>query len=380
MNWNFLPLATLLLVCLMGAAEVTAQNKPASEVVAKGQTIYMKRCSFCHGIEGKGDGPVADYLNPRPRDFTSGAYKIRTTKSGEAPLDEDLLRTLKRGIPGTGMQGFDGVLTEEEQRQLLAFIKSLPPGRFDAAPEKAEIGSEKKGSAEMGKEVYQKAKCWECHGQKGRGDGSKAAQLTDDWGFPILPADLTKGWRYKGGTTLKDIFARFSTGMDGTPMPSYADALSEEERWHLSAYVKSLIEGEKIGTEVVIRSKRIDRDLPLDPNDPIWQRAEPIDVPMSGQVIVSPRWENATVDEISVRSLYNDKAIAFLLEWNDRFKDTEHKEEALPPVKDTYAKVLRDKMWMLRDAVAIQFPTGVGEGQARPYFFYAQPERPVVLW
>jgi DMSO reductase family type II enzyme heme b subunit len=278
------------------------------------------------------------------------------------------------------MQGFDGVLTEEEQRQVLAFIKSLAPGRFDAAPEKAEIGSGKKGSAEKGKEVYQKAKCWECHGQKGRGDGSKAAQLTDDWGSAIFPADLTKGWRYKGGTTLKDIFARFTTGMDGTPMPTYADALSEDDRWNLAAYIKSLIEGEKHGTEVVIRSKRIDRELPLDPNDQAWQQAVPIVVPMSGQVIVSPRWENATVDQISVRSLYNDKAVGFLLEWNDRFKDTAHNEGALPPVKDTYTKVLRDKQWTLRDAVAIQFPVAAGEGQERPYFLYGQPERPVVLW
>lgn len=266
-----------------------AQEQPAPEAITKGKAIYMKRCWFCHGLEGKGDGPVADYLNPRPRNFASGIYKLRTTQSGEAPLDEDLFRTLTKGIPGTAMEvGFAGILTEEERRQVIAFIKTFAADRFDAAPERAEIGAEKSGSVEKGKEVYQKARCWECHGQEGRGDGPKAAQLTDDWGFPILPADLTKGWRYKGGNAVRDIFTRFTTGVDGTPMPTFTDALSEEDRWNLAAYVRSLIQEEKGGAEVVVHAKRIDQELPLDPNDPLWQKAEPIKVPLSGQVIVPP--------------------------------------------------------------------------------------------
>lgn len=368
--------------CSLALAGVAfAEQKPPEtpEAIAKGKGIYMKRCWFCHGREGDGKGPVADYLNPSPRDFTVGVYKLRSTKSGEAPLDEDLFQTIAKGIPGTGMQGFEGVLTAEERWQVIYFIKTFEKERFASPPEKAELGLEKSGSGEKGKEVYQKAKCWECHGQEGRGDGPSAGRLKDDSGFPISAANLTKGWRYKGGKMAKEIFTRFTTGMDGTPMPSFADVLSEEDRWNLAAYVRSLMKEPQARGEPVLKSKRVDRDLSLGPDDPLWQEAEPLEVPLSGQVVVAPRWQNHSVDLITVRSLYNDKAIAFLLVWDDRFKDTVHKEEPLP-VKDTYAKFNPDKKWALRDAIEIQFPVRIPEGADRPYFFLGQHGKPVSLW
>ncbi len=372
----------LLSACLLTLVGVASgQQKPPEtpETVAKGKEIYVKRCWFCHGREGDGNGPAADYLDPRPRDFTAGVYKLRSTKSGEAPLGEDLFQTITKGIPGTGMQGFEGVLTTEERWQVIYLIKTFAADLFEGQPERAEIGSEKSGSVEKGKEVYQKAKCWECHGQEGRGDGPSAPRLKDDSGLPISAANLTKGWRYKGGNTVKDIFTRFTTGMDGTPMPTFADALSEEDRWHLAAYVRSLMKEPQARGEPVLKSKRVTRDFPLDPDDPLWREAEPLDVPLSGQVVMAPRWQNHSVDLITVRSLYNDKAVAFLLEWEDRFKDTVHREEPLP-VKDTYAKFAPDKERALRDAIEIQFPVRIPEGADRPHFFLGQPGKPVSLW
>ncbi|RMF88432.1 MAG: hypothetical protein D6736_10530 [Nitrospinota bacterium] len=321
---------------------------------------------------------MADYLDPRPRDFTLGSYKLRTTESGEPPLDEDLFQTISRGIPGTAMQGFASILSPEERWQVIYFLKSFAADLFEEPPVRAEIGPEPQVSVEKGKEVYQRAKCWECHGQEGRGDGPSAAKLKDDWGFPILPRDLSKGWRYKGGTTLKEIFTRFTTGMDGTPMPSYADSLSEEDRWHLAAYVQSLIREPARG-EPVLRAKRMDRPLPRTPDDPLWREAEPLDVPLSGQVVVAPRWQTPSVDLITVRSLYNDKAIAFLLEWDDRFKNTTHTGEPLP-VQDTYMQPALARQGSFRDAVEIQFPVQIPQGAERPYFFLGQPGKPVYLW
>ena len=53
-----------------------------------GKKVYFKRCVWCHGIEGEGDGPSADRLFTRPRNFIQGTFKIRTTDSGELPMDE----------------------------------------------------------------------------------------------------------------------------------------------------------------------------------------------------------------------------------------------------------------------------------------------------
>ena len=90
-----------------------------------------------------------------------------------------------------------------------------------------------------GAEVWRAAKCWECHGNTGKGDGEKAPGLKDDLGFPIPPADLTSG-QFKSGPAVVDIFRTMTTGLSGTPMPSYRDSLPEEDRWALAYYVLAL--------------------------------------------------------------------------------------------------------------------------------------------
>src|SRR5206468_8017890 len=89
-----------------------------------------------------------------------------------------------------------------------------------------------------GKDLYQKAKCSQCHGEEGKGDGESAADLTDDLKFPIRPADFTRG-QLKGGSTVRDVFRTMTLGLDGTPMPSFADSMSDEERWAISYFVLS---------------------------------------------------------------------------------------------------------------------------------------------
>ena len=98
-----------LLVLALGRAAVGADPATA---------VYNHACAWCHGKDGRGDGPAAfsinKYLSPRPRDFTRGLFKLRSTPSGQVPTDDDLLRTIERGIPGY-MPSFRG-LTAGERR------------------------------------------------------------------------------------------------------------------------------------------------------------------------------------------------------------------------------------------------------------------------
>src|SRR4030067_3196230 len=80
----------------------------------EGKNIYDKYCAWCHGEKGAGDGPGATYQIPRPRDFTSGAYKFRFTPSGDPPLDEDLFKSVAEGFPGTSMPPWKHALTEKQ--------------------------------------------------------------------------------------------------------------------------------------------------------------------------------------------------------------------------------------------------------------------------
>jgi mono/diheme cytochrome c family protein len=92
------------------------------EIVAAGKALYegKGRCSFCHGISGKGDGPAAHMQIPLPpRDFTNCAFQ-KERKDGE------LLWTIKYGIPDTGMQQFiPGVLSEEEGWKVVAYVRTF---------------------------------------------------------------------------------------------------------------------------------------------------------------------------------------------------------------------------------------------------------------
>ncbi len=377
------------------------------EAVAAGKKVYFKRCSFCHGLEGKGDGPVSEQILPRPRDFTTGLFKLRTTNSGELPTDEDLFRVISRGLPGSAMQPFDidkikSGLTEEERWQVIYYIKTFAEGfsdpDLDPTKQLVKISSPVPSSPESiakGKELFQKMKCWECHGENARGNGPNAPRLKtkDGKNDPILPADLSKFWRYKGGNTVSDIYMRFNTGLNGTPMPSFTDSLSDEERWHLANYVVSLQKKEiKSG---VLTTKIVKGDIPLDTENPIWAAAEPIDMMMSGQVVVAPRWENPSVDLVTVRAVYNDKEIGFLFEWSDRFKDAAHKTEtevnfgayqsalsAKPSGYHSYVKwqeIPRD-IDNFRDSIAIQFSAKPMEGTEKPHFVRGDSSKGVNLW
>ncbi len=209
-------------------------------------SVYNHACSWCHGKDGRGDGPAAfsidKYLSPRPRDFTRGRFELRSTPSGELPTDEDLLRTLERGIPAY-MPSFRG-LTAGERRLAITAVKRFYPGFASAHPTPVPLPEPPAldaAAVARGRQAYEAAGCASCHGDRGRGDGASAPQLKDETGLRIRPADLRHSARFKNGGEPADVYRTLVTGLDGTPMPSYADAFDDRSQlWDLVAYVRSL--------------------------------------------------------------------------------------------------------------------------------------------
>ena len=237
---------------LMEASQVTVPR--SEEWTQYGKEVYQRRCQGCHGVNGDGNGPAAAFMQKdRPRNFTLAVFKFRLTPSGSLPDDGDLLRTITRGVRGTSMPTWHD-LPEKDRLSVIQYIKyelavdrskpDKPYLYFVEEPPKAPIfiGQPPAPSQQIvahGKDVWKAAKCWECHGDGGKGDGQKAAGLKDDFGYPIPPANLTTG-QFKSGPSVKDIFRTMSTGLSGTPMPSFSDTLSEADRWALSYYVLTL--------------------------------------------------------------------------------------------------------------------------------------------
>ena len=332
--------------------------------VSRGKLVYEKKCAPCHGVEGKGDGPGAVHLDPKPRDFTRGLYKIRTTGSGHLPTDEDLFRVITQGMPGSSMPGWRD-LSEQDRWALVAYLKTFsarfgtePPGTVIDAGREIPATEE---SIEKGRELYQLMECFTCHGQAGRGDGESAPTLEDDWGNPIRPANLTKAWTFRGGTTTRDIVVRLLSGLAGTPMPSYEGAVELEQFWHLANYVRSLSPaGPNYATLVV--ATPVSGNIPLDPDDAFWSRIPQANFPLAGQVIIDPRNFSPSIQMIGVQAIYSETEIAFLLTWDD---PTFSKSD---PGGKTFA-----------DQVALQFPAGLPEGTERPYVLMGNDGNPVYL-
>lgn len=403
---------------------------PSAEDVEAGKRVYFTKCVWCHGVNGAGDGPAADRLWPRPRNFNQGTFKIRHTASGELPLpDVDLFQTVTHGLPGSAMPSWDGILTEEQRRQAIAFVTTelVEDREFDDKEfetytvlqlDDMEPIPPTEESLKRGAELFVENKCFECHGVKGRGDGN-AFNLKDDWGFPIQPADQTKCWNFRGSRRdpydVKNIFRTFSTGLNGTPMPSFADNTTIEERWHLSNFVQSLCErgpdGEPLPIDpltdkpkikFVILSGPIEGEIPGDPNHELWQNRERRLVALGGQITHKPRNFVNRIDDMWVRSLYNDKEIAYMFQWNDRSQSIATEEQEWDPTEvnlEDYGLVseqlpttgepgsiaaAQNKYRVFNDALAIQFPVKWQEipPPEKPRFFWGNEKYPVdiVKW
>lgn len=212
-------------------------------LLALGRETFADRCAVCHGAEGHGDGPDARFQSPAPRDLSEGQYMIRTTESGSLPTDWDIYRTLRRGMPGTSMPGWAG-LPEYTTWSLVAFLKSLSPRFREESPHGIiVVPAAPPATAESvarGRRVYERMQCGTCHGASGRGDGRAASTLVDNHDRHVYAFDFTRGWNMKGGSSPEDVYRTFHTGIDGTPMPSYHEAIGESDSWDLVHYTRSL--------------------------------------------------------------------------------------------------------------------------------------------
>lgn len=239
----FVWIATLL-TFVGSTSATTAAQAPAAPggQLQQGKKVFDDNCAKCHGKTGRGDGPSSIKLGFHPRDLTLGAFKCRCTPSGQPPTDEDLLRTVAKGLPGTPMVSWEKTLSESDRTAVVQYVKSLSKA-FTAGnlPSCGAAPVSPAPSADLvaeGTRVYEKMQCYKCHGKAGRGDGPSAASLKDDWGNAIKPYNFVALRAFKCGNDDRDLFRTLQTGLTGTPMPSYADALGYEAPDGMSAQAK----------------------------------------------------------------------------------------------------------------------------------------------
>ena len=233
-----------------------------ARVLRLGEMVFDQYCVECHGLLGDGDGVRNEISYALPRNFLTGTFKLTTTEN-LVPSDADLTRTIERGVPSAGMPNW-GWLPEEEIAALVAYVRHLviEARRDDLAEEVAKGELTAEVAAEIlaeqtvpgptivvppepefspqrrlrGRSIYLEA-CSLCHGPEGEPDEGNFK--TDFEGNLVLPTSLVKG-DFKGGSEGAQLYARLLKGMNGTAMPAYEGAYSDEELWDLIHYVQSL--------------------------------------------------------------------------------------------------------------------------------------------
>ncbi len=349
-----------LLVANQGGPRATQPEAPRPvDPAVRGRELFTRQCAICHGDAGDGQGKFAYLMNPRPRDFTRGKFKLATTENA-IPTEEDLIRTITRGMPGSAMPPW-GHLPSSDLQALARYVRavfvdaakaeldrSVAEGLMtrEAADQmlavRTEPGSPLRVPPEppfddlrwfRGRRIYLEA-CAACHGENGEPVAS--AVKFDDEGYPVPPRSFVRGI-YKGGSEGHQLYARIVKGLPGTPMPAYEGAYTDDELWDLIHYVQSLSQsGSQARAQLsqgTFVAPRVQGPLPAGPMDEAWRAARPL------YVALTPMWwDELRIEGLTVQALHNDRELALRLAWID------------PSVDDSAVKHSE-----FRDAVAVQF-------------------------
>ncbi|MBI4717441.1 MAG: c-type cytochrome [Planctomycetes bacterium] len=348
------------------AADTAAASQPPTKadsgsdaVLARGQDLFLKQCAICHGEAGDGAGKFAYLMNPRPRNFQQGNFKLSTTQN-QIPSDDDLLRTVSRGMPGSAMPPW-GHLPLTDLQALVKFVRKLHADAVGAEidrelaagkctpQEGAELRARRTepGPAIVvppepatddirwfrGRRTYLEA-CASCHGA----DGQPVADAVkfDSEGYPVPPRSFVAGI-FKGGSEGHQVYARVLKGLKGTPMPASEGNYSADEMWDLIHFVQSLSRaGAQERAQLrqgTFAAPNINGPLPSGPMDAAWNQARAL------YVALTPLWwTEDRIDGLVVQALHNQEELALRISWLDPTVD----EQAVRHAE-------------FRDAVAVQF-------------------------
>jgi mono/diheme cytochrome c family protein len=358
-------------------------SNPAEELLVMGERLYRGYCVQCHGEKGGGDGPAAKFLQPKPRNFGEGKFRLVSTVN-RIPSDEDLLSILEHGMPGSAMFPF-AHLPSSERQALVLYVRHLTRTALEAriGQQAKESGDEidsvelandldhltKPGdtlvvpddwpqstpaSVARGQATYAKV-CAPCHGTTGKGDG--AADQKNDDGTPTRPRDFTRG-TFKGGRDPRRLYTLIRLGLPGSPMPSLGADTSSADVIDLVHYVLSLsdptLQTRAEHKRTLLTARRIQGKLADILSDTNWGSASPV------PIAVTPLWwRDYEEPDLIVAALHDGETLAIRLSWHDRTRN----ETAIRPQD-------------FEDMAAVQ----LFKGSPEPFLGMGSRDKPVDVW
>ncbi|HED65916.1 MAG TPA: c-type cytochrome [Planctomycetes bacterium] len=331
-NAAFCAASLALLALLVPSPRVTAAPSPRQ----CGRMLFSRHCAPCHGSAGLGDGPAAARLDPKPRDFSTGRFRLISTVN-EVPTLEDLFEVITNGIVGSAMPPHDHLPAEQRMR-LARYVQNLTTARraellqelateegttlpWSQALEEATLPTpavlrippapvRTPEQLARGRELFLE-NCASCHDADGT--GRSRDDLVDEKGRPSLARDITAGI-LKGGARAEDIFRRIRCGMPGSAMPSFE--LPDDDTWALTRYVESLVRpGARelaVQTHLDLRPAQAPAPLVSDPAAAVWEEVESHWIPMAPL-----SWKPTRVPGARIQLARDERHLGIRLVWED---------------------------------------------------------------
>jgi mono/diheme cytochrome c family protein len=257
------------------------QTSIPKSLVEEGRIAYGNYCVGCHGVSGDGKGEAALFLNPKPRSFAAANFKFSSTRSGQLPTDDDLKRSIRRGLRGSAMPSFK-LLPDRTIDGLIAYIKTLStkwqesdtPMAIPIVDDPYRRLTDKTEAIKRGEAIYHGyATCWTCHpayvneaklneyvtsfGGVSRDEFrpllNESVGKENMEGEMLYPPDFLRDF-VRGGMTVDDLYRSIAAGITGTAMPTWVDSIdvpgknpgdpplvTRSDLWAMAYYVQNLI-------------------------------------------------------------------------------------------------------------------------------------------
>jgi len=195
-----------------------------------GEETYKALCARCHGEKGDGNGKVAWYIDPSPRDFTKKSFM--STKPRER-----FLESIREGVPGTSMPAWGKVIGDEQSGAALDYVMQafnhepaqLPKGR--KVPDQNPVASSPQSIAH-GEQIFLQ-RCTGCHGRKADGKGPNSLDILPH------PRNLRNSW-FVDHLSDRRMMESILYGVQGTAMPPWIDMISQQDAGDIMNFIRSL--------------------------------------------------------------------------------------------------------------------------------------------
>jgi sulfur oxidation c-type cytochrome SoxX len=197
---------------------------------ADARTTFTNLCARCHGEKGDGNGKVAWYIDPSPRDFTKQGFLASKPRTR-------FLASIQEGVGGTSMPPWKRILKDDQISGVLDYVmKNFAKEPFKELrtrniPEKNPVASSPDSIAH-GEQIFL-LRCTGCHGRKADGKGPNSLDILPH------PRNFRNHW-FVESVPDRRLFESIEYGVQGTAMPSWMDSYTANDVGDIVNFIRSL--------------------------------------------------------------------------------------------------------------------------------------------